>query len=830
VFVILVVWAAMPRAQQTPEESSTPESPGAESADEQVPEAVPPAEIANRATEAITRLRDMGRVATPTTDVQEIEAQLPEKIAAMEEYRGKEVNLNLEEASPKLLDEARLQWLRFEDTLLAWASVLDGRSTKVQGVMEEATWISTVWSLTAEASNSTDFPEAVRQQIQTVQDDIEVAEEQLRDRQENLLTLQNQIAEQRIAIAATLEEIDAQLIIRQDEIFAVTIPPIWKPTGELPLGAEIKRDLRETIERIDAGLREFGTNFSMQMLVHLLVFLLLALVMVLLNRHTSQGASVEDELSLARALLRHPLAAAGLVSILALSSTYLNAPLVMASIVPIVALPLAAILTPGQVPPDRRRMIYGVLLLSLLSNLESMVVSQGSLRQILLVTMCSVGLVGLEMLRRRMKSESPVIWEGISRMALAIGAPVLLVTLVAAVLGYLPLAELLSEAFIESSYIAYLLLVGLRVVDALVYLGLRTRPAQKINAVRLHAIGIHTWIHRLVRLAAIVFWIWITLNKIMIRDWLIEAVKSWLWRYWQLGGLSISIGAVLLFVLVLWITIQVSRITRTLLQDDILPRANMSRGRSHMISMLVNYSIIGLGFLAALAAAGIAIEQFAIIGGALGVGIGFGLQNVVSNFVSGLILVFERPVQVGDTVEVGTLVGTVRRIGIRSSTIRTFDEAEVIVPNSDLISHHVTNWTLSDQLRRMEVKVGVQYGTDPETVQALLVEVANEHPKVLDSPGPYSLFKGFGDSSLEFVVRFWTSDFGNWIFIASEVTMGIDEKLKGAGITIPFPQRDLRIYSVDPPAPIPHGGRPVQPSLNSEPALTTEPAEGEDDG
>jgi len=824
VFLILICGSSLLWAQQTPEENSTPEGNGGEAKGEEVPEAVPPAEIANRATEVDTRLRDMIRIVTPTTDVQEIDALLPDKVAEIEEYRAREVNLNLAEASPKLLDEARLHWARYEGTLVAWADVLDERSAKVQEVRSEADWIKSVWTLTAESSSFSELPEAVKQQIKSVEGEIAETVVQIRERQETLLTLQNVIAEQRIAIAATLEEIDAQLILRQDEIFAVTIPPVWKSTGELPLGDEIRQDLADTVERVASGMREFVTNFSVQILIQFLVFLLLALIMVLLNRHSSQGVTVEGELSLAMALLRHPLSAAGLVSILAISSIYSNAPLVMGSIVPIVALPLAAILTPGQVPPERRRMIYGVLLLSLLSNLESMIVSQGSLRQIMLVIMCSVGLVGLELLRRRMRRESPIVWEGISQMALAVGAPVLLVTLVASVLGYLPMAELLSEAFIESAYVGYLLLLGLRVVDALVFLGLRTRLAQKINAVRLHSIGIRSWVYRLVRLAAIFFWVWVALNKILIRDWFMEAMMSWLGRYWQLGGLSISIGAVLLFILVLWITIQLSRITRTLLQDDILPRANMSRGRSHMISMLVNYSIIGLGFLAALAAAGIAIEQFAIIGGALGVGIGFGLQNVVSNFVSGLILVFERPVQVGDTVEVGTLIGTVRRIGIRSSTIRTFDEAEVIVPNSDLISHHVTNWTLSDQLRRMEVKVGVQYGTDPETVQALLVEVANEHPKVLDSPGPYSLFKGFGDSSLDFVVRFWTSDFGNWIFIASEVTMGIDEKFKEHGITIPFPQRDLRIYSVDPPAPIPHGGRPVQPSLTTEP----DDSEGDD--
>jgi small-conductance mechanosensitive channel len=246
--------------------------------------------------------------------------------------------------------------------------------------------------------------------------------------------------------------------------------------------------------------------------------------------------------------------------------------------------------------------------------------------------------------------------------------------------------------------------------------------------------------------------------------------------------MSFSLEAVLYFIIVIWITMTLSRIVRSLLQEDVLPRAAMSRGRSHMVSMVVNYFIIGLGLLAALAAAGIRVEQFALIGGALGVGIGFGLQTVVSNFVSGLILVFERPIQVGDTVEVGNLIGSVRRIGVRSSTIRTFDEAEVIVPNNDLITGRVINWTLSDRLRRMEMKVGVAYGTDPKRVQELLKATAAAHEKVLSYPEPYVLFEGFGESSLDFALRFWTSDYANWIFIASDVKVACDAALKEAGI------------------------------------------------
>jgi small-conductance mechanosensitive channel len=213
---------------------------------------------------------------------------------------------------------------------------------------------------------------------------------------------------------------------------------------------------------------------------------------------------------------------------------------------------------------------------------------------------------------------------------------------------------------------------------------------------------------------------------------------------------------------------------------------------------LTHYSIVSIGFLIALAAAGIELNQFAILFGALGVGIGFGLQTLVNNFVSGLILMFERPIQVGDTVEVGTLVGTVKRIGIRSSIIRTFSGAEVIVPNGNLIAGELINWTFSDSLRRIELQVGVAYGTDPKQVLDILMNTATAHEKTLDNPEPQSLFKEFGDSSLNFEIRVWTAD-PMWLQVSSDIMTNINAALAEAGITIPFPQRDLHVKSVEVP-------------------------------
>jgi small-conductance mechanosensitive channel len=207
-----------------------------------------------------------------------------------------------------------------------------------------------------------------------------------------------------------------------------------------------------------------------------------------------------------------------------------------------------------------------------------------------------------------------------------------------------------------------------------------------------------------------------------------------------------------------------------------------------------------LAFFLALAATGIDLTRFTILAGAFGVGVGFGLQNVVNGFVSGLILLYERPVQVGDIVQIADVQGTMRRIGIRSSTVRTFEGAEVIVPNASLIADRVVNWTLSDRLRRIELDVGVEYGNDPRRVLDLLVGVARAHPSVLDEPAPVALFNRFGASSLDFQLRAWTENVDDAMVVRSDLGVAIFDALHAAGIEIPYPTYDVRLQ-----------GRPTPP-------------------
>jgi small-conductance mechanosensitive channel len=258
-------------------------------------------------------------------------------------------------------------------------------------------------------------------------------------------------------------------------------------------------------------------------------------------------------------------------------------------------------------------------------------------------------------------------------------------------------------------------------------------------------------------------------------------------------ALSLSVGDVVAFVLALWLAYLLSAFLRFVLEEDVYPQVGLTRGLSYALSSLLNYVLLALGFMAGLAVLGLDLTKMTIMAGAFGVGIGFGLQSVVNNFVSGLILLFERPIQVGDTIETGGITGGVRRIGIRSSVMRTFQGAEIIVPNAQLVTERVTNWTLSDRQRLIELPVGVSYSAHPKKVIEMLELVAQAHPQVLRQPAPRAFFTGFGDSAINFELRAWTDHFDQWFQIRSDLAAALYDAGPAAGISFPFPQREVRL-------------------------------------
>ena len=392
---------------------------------------------------------------------------------------------------------------------------------------------------------------------------------------------------------------------------------------------------------------------------------------------------------------------------------------------------------------------------------------------------------------RKSSPSAMILW------GLLVATLVLLTCLVAGVMGYVQFALYLGNSFFGTLFIALVVRIMYVATSGAVELIFFKSPFAILKRNASLIVG------RLRPL--IVLFFFGLLLVYTLETWQVyaskgNALQGLLSFGTSLGSGGFTLGAVLTAALVMYGAILTSLALQALLLSEILPRRQMESGVQHSIARLVHYALISIGALMALSTLGFGFKNLTIIGGALGVGIGFGLQAIVNNFASGLILLFERPIKVGDTIQVGSEMGVVKHLGLRSTVVATYDDAEIVVPNSNLITNQVTNMTLGERRIRLKLPVGVAYGSDVARVMGILMSCANEHQEVLKDPAPRVLFLEFGTSSLDFELRVWIGDFDQRRGVQSDLNQAIDTRFRRAGIEIPFPQRDLHLRSVDEPA------------------------------
>jgi len=279
-----------------------------------------------------------------------------------------------------------------------------------------------------------------------------------------------------------------------------------------------------------------------------------------------------------------------------------------------------------------------------------------------------------------------------------------------------------------------------------------------------------------------------------------EPINDFLYTERTIGNYSFTTITVVVFLLILVLSTVISRVVSFFAADTMEGHTTKKTGIGSWL-LLLRISIITLGIFLAFAATGISMDKITIIISALGVGIGFGLQTLVNNLVSGLIISFEKPVKVGDVVEIGTRSGVMKSIGFRSSVVYTWDGSDVVIPNGDLLNQHLVNWTLDNTKRRVDIPVGVAYGTDLEKAKRILLEQVLNDSRILRVPTPSVIAKEFGDSSINLHLYCWVRDVMEWVGIKSDIISAIDVAFKENGIQIPFPQQDVYIHSITGNAP-----------------------------
>ncbi|RZM29816.1 MAG: mechanosensitive ion channel [Pedobacter sp.] len=364
--------------------------------------------------------------------------------------------------------------------------------------------------------------------------------------------------------------------------------------------------------------------------------------------------------------------------------------------------------------------------------------------------------------------------------------------------GRFSLAKILLVTSLFGLWQALTLVVFVRVIMEAVFLQLEASKENDGKPTYFDFQGLQQRFKTALSVIAIILWLILLAGNLNVLDTVYDFISSILTQPRKIGETTFTFSSLIIFLIIIYVASLISKaITYFFEFADFHSSSQTRKNKLSSSILLVKLGIFSVGFLLAIAASGIPIERITIILGALSVGIGFGLQTIVNNLVSGVILAIEKPVQIGDLIEIGTRSGTVKSMGIRASKIATSDGSEVIVPNGDLLSQHLVNWTLSDKHRRVELIIGVTYGSDLNRVLALLRGIVNDSEDIMHDPAPMVLIHNFAPSSVDFRILFWVPEIGNWLTLKSQVLSDIYEVFYSEGIEMPFPQTDVHLHYPD---------------------------------
>ncbi len=802
----LLLWAggalgAGPLDLLAPPDPTSEARPAAKSSAPAAPEAIPLPRLVPAAVEAYRTLGTIRAKAGPDASVEEMLAPLDD-VAATVERAGEQLNRQpVAQASDRDLVDFRQEMLRQDALLARWSGKLEDAVKATYASQKELARMAEVWKLTEEKAVAEDAQASLVGRAQEVRKEVAELQKQVKAQLDKLLAAQDRVGSLRIRIMGWMSKAESADAARERQLFEIEARPLWVVLGRKEpgrdFGEQLRRLLQHNTSALTAFLREEGTGLFWV----LAVFAAVVGAVAWAGRRFAARAAVDPELAAPAEVLSHPFSAGILVALSLTSWLLPRAPGAFTELVVLCMLPPFLAIARNLLAPELRPPLYGFTALYAVARLGSIVPVYSLPGRLLMAVVAVVALVGAFRLVRKGAPWTRAVKRpqrrANARIIVAILAVLLAAGLGANVIGNVNLGHLLVDGSLSMAMIALLLAAVSQVLRALLVGGLRmpefhrvfTEPGEA-QAFAERGASFIDWV-------AVALWLVGTLSVFHVYAAAKETVVTVLTARLRFGGLDVSLGDLAAFAVTLWLSVLLARVLRVLLEARLDREARLPPGVPVAIAKSVGYGVVGFGFLVSILASGMDVTRFTVILGTLSVGIGFGLQNVVNNFVSGLILLYERPIRVGDVIDVGTAAGTVSHIGIRSSTLKTFQGAEVVMPNSSLVSNQLTNWTLSDHLRRVEIDVGVAYGSDVVKVQEILVQACRDHADVLPSPEPVALFTGFGDSALGFQLRFWTSRFDRYLVVGSEIRTSINTALGGAGIAIPFPQRDLRVVSVD---------------------------------
>ena len=778
--LILICWSlseAIVRGQRVSLAPTTP-SPS--------PTPIALAEIASQSESTLRTVQSIEATLSTDPITATVEKRLPTLTREIE-LRGTEMAKFLGESVPlELLHSMEIVLQRYRDQLSSWNRDLTERSRILEDQIAQLNGLSKIWKSTLQTPElsrmAPEIPKRVESLIDLI-DQTRQAAESLRARD---LALQGRVLETTTrlqAIEPAFEQAHASAV---KNIFVQDSPPIWR-LGIDRWKAEGNASLIPPASA--ALLKAYVKRQPAILVLHAIIIVLLVFCGYFLRRAVHRWIQEEASLRQVATVFDLPVATAITLSFLVIGSSYSTAPFLLRALLwGLLLISIVFIL---------RRLIDRALVPILYALIVLYFVDQLRLLASLLPVWGRL-IFGAEMLGGILF----LIWLIWSKQSLAAGGGsarrfsrairltiqisliVLTITFLANILGYVNFANLLGGGALRSAYVGAAVYTGLRIVQGLIIILLGTRPLGLMRAVRLNRQMLQRRICGVIGFLAFVYWASLTLSFFGLLRPLITGTEQVLGANLAIGTLNISLQQILVFLVAIWAAFAISRFLRFLLEEDIYHHWHLARGIPQAISAVVHYAVLLIGFFVSLAVLGVDLTKVTILAGAFTVGVGFGLQTVINNFVCGLILLFECPIKVGDIIQIDADVGEVRRIGIRACVIRTRDGSEVIVPNGTIIANKVTNWTLSDWYRVIEVTVTVDRGAAPQQVVEILKRAAANQPGVTKEPAPQAYVVNFAASAVTFNLRAWTERYEDWVQVRSDLSVAVDEALMREKIAV----------------------------------------------
>ena len=691
--------------------------------------------------------------------------------------------------SPSLdvLYRLKLAWKNFDVRLLVSARELTQHATSLEEQLARLDQLHKTWQATLQSAKQPETPPPVLQRVQSVVDSIERTRQTAESGQDHVLMLQSHLSEQEARVRTALSSIEQAETQAFKNIFVRDSRPIW--SLETSVGTEWEKYSGESFSSQLETSTAFTKRLPFTILIHALFIVLMAAALHWMRRRIQKLAEEKPDLERALPILDLPVSTAFALSMLVVPLIYAQAPRLIHAIMGAVTIIPTALVLRRLLPRNSYPILNAIVIMYFVGQLRILAASLPVLAKFIFLGQVLGASIFLVWVLRswHLPAETAEthgrIWRTIRAIA-KVGLIFLPAAFLTNIFGYVNLGNLLGIVFLRSIYIAAMLYTAIRIIEGLITIALQVRPLGSLRVISLHRPMIQRRTCRVLEFLAFLFWLNVLLGFFGLRDSLIASIEAALNANLAIGSFSITPGGFLAFLITVWAAFLISKFLRFLLEEDVYHHLHLAAGIPYAISTMLHYVILLIGFFVALGALGIDLTKVTILAGAFSVGIGFGLQNVINNFVSGLILLFERPIKVGDVIEVGGNVGEVSRIGIRASVIRTADGSEVIVPNGSLISSQVTNWTFSDRKRAVEVSVNVVGGSDSQRVVELLKRTAVAHPGVTKEPTPHVYVTNFSAGAVTFKLRGWTDRHEDWAQLRSDLSVAVNDALAREKIAI----------------------------------------------